>query len=152
MKNSQALRDGALTINSETSLTEPTHFFRYGKLKDPSTFTQDPGDLFRLSVKNSEFIYARPNDIIMIESCDHLVKVYVAADGKAKLTIRRTTLKDFLLQLPLEQFIRISRFCAVNIHRLSGGNCTDQTLEFDFKISLKPKHTIPRSVFGNIGK
>jgi hypothetical protein len=33
--------------------------------------------LFRLFVKNGEYVYAQPQDILMIESCDHMVKVYL---------------------------------------------------------------------------
>jgi hypothetical protein len=108
--------------------------------------------LFRLFVKNGEYVYARANDIIMIESCDHLVKVYLGINSKAKLTVRHNTLKDFLLQLPRLQFIRISRFCAVNILRLSGGNCNEQTFEFDFTISIKLAHCVSHKVFSTIGK
>jgi hypothetical protein len=118
----------------------------------PQTAYQNPIDLFRLFVKNGEYLYARPNDIVMAESCDHLVKVYVAFNDKMKKTIRNSTLKDFLFQLPKEQFLRIGRFCAVNIYRLSGGNFNEQIFEFDFKISIKLKHPISQAAFGNIGK
>jgi LytTr DNA-binding domain-containing protein len=109
-------------------------------------------NLFRLCVKNNEYVYARSNDIIMIESCDHLVSVYVAFNDKIKKTIRTNTLKDFLSLLPADQFARISRFCAVNIARLSGGSFINQTFEFDFKISVKLKHALSQHVFKNIGK
>ena len=107
--------------------------------------------LFRLFVKNGEYVYARPNDIIMMESCDHLVKVYLGINDKLKLTVRPDTLKNFLSQLPESQFMRFGRFCAVNIHRLSGGNYNAQMFEFDFKISIKLKHCIPHTVFTRIG-
>jgi hypothetical protein len=110
------------------------------------------GGLFRLFIKNGEYVYVRATDIIMIESCDHLVKVYLGINGKVKLTLRHNTLKDFLSLLPQSQFIRISRFCAVNILRLSGGNCNDQTFEFDFKISIKIAHSVSHKVFSTIGK
>ncbi|GEO11940.1 LytTR family transcriptional regulator DNA-binding domain-containing protein [Segetibacter aerophilus] len=109
-------------------------------------------DLFRLFVKNGDYVYARPDDIVMMESCDHLVKVYVAFDDTIKKTVRANTLKDFLLQLPKTQFLRIGRFCAVNTRRLSGGNYNDQTFEFDFKVSIKLKHAISLAAFGTIGK
>ncbi len=108
-------------------------------------------NIFRLCIKNGEYVYARANDIIMIESCDHMVKVYLGIDNKVKLTTRQNTLKDFLLKLPLAQFIRIGRFCAINIQRLSGGNCNKQTFEFDYKISIKPKHAVPNKIFTFIG-
>lgn len=111
-----------------------------------------PGELFRLFVKNGEYVYARSVDIIMIESCDHLVKVHLGVGGKVKLTIRHNTLKDFLLQLPENQFMRIGRFCAINICRLSGGNCNRQVFEFDYTISIKLKHTVSNTVFTCIGK
>lgn len=107
---------------------------------------------FRLYLKKGEYIYARPEDILMIESCDHMVKVYLGVDGKAILTVRSNTLKDFLLQLPKNKFIRISRFCAINLQRLSSGNYNKQTFEFDFKISIKLKYSISHSVFTAIGK
>lgn len=109
-------------------------------------------DILRLFVKNGEYVYARPNDIVMIESCDHLVKVYLAYDNKYKKTIRSSTLKDFLLQLPEKQFLRIGRFCAVNSKRLSGGNYNEQSFEFDFRISIKLKHAISHTLFNAIGK
>ena len=108
-------------------------------------------NIFRLSIKNGEYVYARANDIIMIESCDHMVKVHLGIENKVKLTTRQNTLKDFLLKLPSAQFIRIGRFCAINIQRLSGGNCNKQTFEFDYKISIKPKHTVPNKIFTVIG-
>lgn len=117
-----------------------------------SKASQNVAGLFRLFVKNGEYVYARPNDIVMLESCDHMVKVYLAPDDKIKKTIRYNTLKDFLLQLPKEQFVRIGRFCAVNIQRLSGGNCNEQTFEFDFRVSIKLKHAIPQAAFNSIGK
>ena len=108
-------------------------------------------NIFRLCIKNGEYVYARANDIIMIESCDHMVKVHLGIENKVKLTTRQNTLKDFLLKLPSAQFIRIGRFCAINIQRLSGGNCNKQTFEFDYKISIKPKHTVPNKIFTVIG-
>lgn len=108
-------------------------------------------NIFRLCIKNGEYVYARANDIIMIESCDHMVKVYLGIDNKVKLTTRQNTLKDFLIKLPSAQFIRIGRFCAINIQRLSGGNCNKQTFEFDYKISIKPKHAVPNKIFTVIG-
>jgi len=111
-----------------------------------------PVNLFRLFVKNGEYVYAKPSDIIMMESCDHLVKVYLAFNDKIKRTLRHNTLKDFLSQLPQDQFLRIGRFCAVNINRISGGNCNEQTFEFDFKISIKLAHAISHSSFYMIGQ
>lgn len=108
-------------------------------------------NIFRLCIKNGEYVYARANDIIMIESCDHMVKVHLGIENKVKLTTRQNTLKDFLLKLPSAQFIRIGRFCAINIQRLSGGNCNKQTFEFDYKISIKPKHAVPNKIFTVIG-
>src|SRR5688572_21318156 len=60
--------------------------------------------IFRLSVKHYEYVYARPDDIVMIESCDHLVRVYVGVEGRSRLATRHNTLKEFLLQLPSTQF------------------------------------------------
>ena len=114
--------------------------------------TGDSENFFRLFVKKGEYVYARPHDIIMIESCDHLVRVYVAIEGKVKLTTRYNTLKDFLSQLPEAYFIRIGRFCALNVRRLTGGNWNEQAFEFDFKISIKPKHTVSHSIFTGFGK
>lgn len=126
----------------------------------PLSFSEEPElthnlaskNLFRFFVKNGEHVYGRPNDIIMIESCDHLVNVYLAFNDKIKKAIRTNTLKDFLSLLPADQFTRIGRFCAINISRLSGGSFIDQTFEFDFRISVKLKHALSQHVFKNIGK
>ncbi|MDH7460643.1 LytTR family DNA-binding domain-containing protein [Chitinophagaceae bacterium 26-R-25] len=108
--------------------------------------------LFRLSTKNGEYVYVRPNDIVLIESCDHLVKAYIGFNNEVKKAVRNSTLKDFLQMLPEEKFMRIGRFCAVNIHRLSGGNCNTQTFEFDFTISVKLAHSVSPRIFSTIGK
>lgn len=115
-------------------------------------YTSLTSDLFRLHIKRGEYAYVRPNDIILMESCDHLVKVYLAYGGNIKKTVRNSTLKEFLSQLPNTQFVRIGRFCAVNIARLSGGNYHEQIFEFDFHLSIKLKHSISIAVFNNIGK
>lgn len=129
-------------VNGKTPLAKEVSISSY----------QNAAELFRLFVKNGEYVYARSSDIIMIESCDHLVKVYIAVGGKIKKAIRHNTLKDFLSQLPLAQFVRIGRFCAVNIDRLSGGNCNDQTFEFDFNLSIKLAHSVSHTVFAHIGR
>ncbi len=122
------------------------------KTKNAGKISQMPSNLFRLFVKNGEYVYARSNDIIMMESCDHLVKVYLASNDKIKRTVRQNTLKDFLLQLPQDQFLRIGRFCAINLHRLTGGNHHEQTFEFDYRVSIKLKHAISPAAFNTIGK
>lgn len=159
MKSYQLKADSNFKNNSEKlSSKEETHFFKkdapvffQNSEKDKTHLTQNSDNLFRLFVKHFEYVYVRPNDIIMIESCDHLVRVYVGVDGKAKLTMRHNTLKDFLSQLPQTHFIRIGRFCAINIQRLTGGSCHEQMFEFDFKISIKLKHAVSHSVFSRIG-
>src|SRR5690242_10023206 len=75
--------------------------------------------LLRLFVKTGEYAYVRPRDILMIESADHLVKIYVSNGKILRKVFRHGTLKDFLASLP-RQFIRIGRFCAINSQRLSG--------------------------------
>ena len=161
MKSYQPRTDNNFNSSSEklSAKAEESHFFK----KDAPIFFQNSiqekishlpdysNNLFRLFVKHFEYVYARPNDIIMIESCDHLVKVYIGVDGKAKLTMRHNTLKDFLSQLPQTHFIRIGRFCAINIQRLTGGSCNEQVFEFDFKISIKLKHSVSHNVFSRIG-
>ena len=112
----------------------------------------DASQLFRLCVKNGEYVYVRADDIIMLESCDHLVKVYLGIGDKVKLTTRNNTLKDFLVLLPKTHFLRIGRFCAINCKRISGGNCNTQFFEFDFKISVKLKHPVSHAIFNSIGK
>lgn len=112
----------------------------------------DDSNILRLFVKNGEFIYAHSRDIIMIESCDHLVKVHLVSGDKVKKAIRQNTLKDVLSHLPANKFLRISRFCAINLDRLTGGSFNDQTFEFDFKISIKLQHAISNSAFNSIGK
>lgn len=107
--------------------------------------------LLQLFVKKGEYIYARPADIVLIESCDHIVQVYIAYGEKSKRAVRNGTLKDLLLQLPQHKFARLSRFCAVNLDRLSGGNYNQQVFEFDFRVSIKLKHSLPVAAFKTIG-
>jgi DNA-binding LytR/AlgR family response regulator len=161
MKSYQHQTDNNFKTNSEklSAKAEESPFFKketpvffHNSIQEKiSHVPQYSNNLFRLFVKHFEYVYVRPNDIIMIESCDHLVKVYVGVDGKAKLTMRHNTLKDFLSQLPQTHFLRIGRFCAINIQRLTGGSCNEQVFEFDFKISIKLKHSVSHSVFSRIG-
>ena len=118
-----------------------------GAIKNPPL---EP-NLLQLFVKNGEYVYARANDIILIESNDHWIRVYLAFDDELKKTLRNDTLKNFLVTLENHSFLRIGRFCAVNTLRLSGGNCNEQTLEFDFKIKVKLQHAIPAKVFSSLG-
>jgi DNA-binding LytR/AlgR family response regulator len=109
--------------------------------------------LLRLSIKDGEYTYAKADDIIMVESSNHLTVVYVAQQvGKVKRTIRNSCLKDLLVDLPESCFLRVNRFCAVNLKRLSGGSYHQQFFEFDFCITIKPKHPISHSIFNSIGK
>lgn len=109
--------------------------------------------LLRLSIKDGEYTYAKAEDIIMIESSDHLSIVHVAQqEGKVKTTLRNSCLKDFLLDLPKNCFLRVNRFCAVNLYRLSGGSYHQQFFEFDHCIKVKPKHPLSHAIFNSIGK
>jgi DNA-binding LytR/AlgR family response regulator len=109
--------------------------------------------LLRLSIKDGEYTYAKADDIIMVESSNHLTVVYVAQQvGKVKRTIRNSCLKDLLVDLPESCFLRVNRFCAVNLKRLSGGSYHQQFFEIDFCITIKPKHPISHSIFNSIGK
>jgi hypothetical protein len=129
-------------------------------LEIPSKFKKLKGNsealsyhLLRLSIKDGEYTYAKADDIIMIESSDHLTIVHVAQQvGKVKRTIRASCLKDFLLHLPENCFLRVNRFCAVNLKRLSGGSYHQQFFEFDYCITVKPKHPISHAIFNSIGK
>lgn len=110
-------------------------------------------NLLRLSIKEGEYTYAKADDIIMIESSDHLTIVHIARQtGKVKRTIRNTCLKEFIAELPANYFLRVNRFCAVNLKRLSGGSYHGQSFEFDHCIIVKPKRPISHSVFNSIGK
>lgn len=109
-------------------------------------------NLFQLFVKNGEYVYARSNDIILIESNDHWIKVYLAFGDQLKKTLRNDTLKNFLVTISNHSFLRLGRFCAVNTRRLSGANYSEQTLEFDFKVKVKLEHSIPGKVFSHLGK
>jgi hypothetical protein len=144
--------DGGHAVKQRTRKRSPGGLITSKKMQLDLENEMLPGNLFRLFVKNGEYVYARPDDIFMIESCDHLVKVHLGTGGKVKLTIRHSTLKDFLSQLPEDQFVRIGRFCAINIFRLSGGNCNRQVFEFDYNISIKLKHAVSNTVFTCIGK
>jgi DNA-binding LytR/AlgR family response regulator len=109
-------------------------------------------NLFRIFIKNGEYAFARPKDIVMIESCNHFINVYLANGNKIKKGIRNNTLKDFFKELPKREFVRISRFCVVNSTRLSGCNYNEQILEFDFRIAVKPKRSFSKTVFNTLGR
>lgn len=153
-------------LNPATVRVKPNSLQQFTRISDLKSIEENQNDLhevkfsqaterenlIRLFLKKGEYIYARPNDIVMVESCDHLVKVYMLRDDKVKKTIRCNTLKDFFAQLPEGHFIRIGRFCAINLRRLSGGDYNQQTFEFDFKVAIKLKHPISPAIFNNIGK
>lgn len=109
--------------------------------------------LLRLSIKAGEYTYAKPDDIVMIESSDHFTVVHVVQQpGKVKTTLRNACLKKVLLDLSDSSFIRVNRFCAINLNRLSGGSYHQQSFEFDHCTIVKPKHPISHAVFNSIGK
>ena len=109
--------------------------------------------LLRLSIKGGEYTYAQASDIVMIESSDHFTVVHVAPQaGKVKTSLRNSCLKKVLLDLPKNYFLRVNRFCAVNLNRLSGGSYHQQFFEFDYCIKVKPRHPLSHTVFQSIGK
>ncbi len=106
----------------------------------------------KLFIKHGEFVFVHFNDIMMIETCDHFVKVYISVVEKTKMVLRHNTLKDFLYLLPKDYFFRVNRFTAINIFRLTGGNCDEQFFEFDFKFKISPRHALTQSMLSKIGK
>ncbi|TDH19953.1 hypothetical protein EXU57_21990 [Segetibacter sp. 3557_3] len=152
----QLLTDNSETINSlDSSNSASKHLnARSGNnqsIKDENNIQSN--SLLRLSVKDGEYTYAKADDIIMIESSDHLTIVHVARQsGKVKRTIRNTCLKDFIAELPVNYFLRVNRFCAINLKRLSGGSYHGQYFEFDHCIVIKPKRPIAHAIFNSIGK
>jgi LytTr DNA-binding domain len=105
----------------------------------------------KLFIKHGEYVFAHFNDIMMIETCDHFVKVYISVVEKTKIVLRHNTLKDFLSLLPKDYFFRVNRFTVVNICRLTGGNCDEQFFEFDFRFKIKPRHALTQSMLSKIG-
>jgi DNA-binding LytR/AlgR family response regulator len=109
--------------------------------------------LLRLSIKGGEYTYAKANDIVMIESSDHFTVVHVAQQpGKVKTSLRNSCLKKVLSDLPKNSFLRVNRFCAINLERISGGSYHQQCFEFDHCIKVKPRHPLAHAVFQAIGK
>ncbi len=121
----------------------------------PSEEKEDDADaprLLRLSIKCGEYTYAKSNDIVMIESSDHFTVVHVAhQQGKVKTSLRNSCLKKVLQELPQDSFLRVNRFCAINLNRLSGGSYHQQFFEFDHCIKVKPRHPLSHAVFHSIG-
>jgi DNA-binding LytR/AlgR family response regulator len=109
-------------------------------------------NLIQLMVRSGEFIYARFNDIALIESWNHFDIVYVVTGDKIKRLTRRDTLKHIYNMLPSEIFVRLGRFLIVNTTRLSGANFKEQTLEFDFQVKIKLEHATSLALFSKIGK
>jgi DNA-binding LytR/AlgR family response regulator len=105
----------------------------------------------RLLNVNGSFIYARPQQILFIESSDHMVVIYLCAADTVKRAIRYISLSEIEKLLPEGMFCRVSRYALVNINRLSGG-CNDKMeLEFDMCHVITTERPVPFSFLRQFG-
>jgi DNA-binding LytR/AlgR family response regulator len=84
--------------------------------------TEGPGissGLIRFEVKREQYCWIHPDEIIFVISADHYVKSLINLGKEKKWMIRHATLKELIVDLPRQNFIRLNRFYLINLNFFS---------------------------------
>lgn len=79
-------------------------------------------ELIRFEEKKEQYIWTRSEEIIFVKSADHYVKSLIKCGGEKKWVSKHSTLKDLLVLLPHDIFIRLNRFYLLNRNYFSHFN------------------------------
>ncbi len=85
-------------------------------------------ELIRFEEKKERYVWTRPEEIIFVKSADHYVKSLIKCGGEKKWVTRHSTLKDLLVLLPQDIFIRLNRFYLLNRNYFSHFNENEKKL------------------------
>lgn len=75
--------------------------------------------LIRFEIKREQYSWIHPDEIIFVISADHYVKSLINMGKEKKWMIRHATLKELIVGLPRQNFIRLNRFYLINLNFFS---------------------------------
>lgn len=111
-------------------------YYKRGIIQDDTIFIRADGAVRRIRI----------NDIVCLESMENYVRIFTTFE---KIVVR-TTLKDFLFQLPDDKFIQTHRSYVVNIYHIKsiGANLIVMDNSCDVPVSKTFKGNLQGLIFG----
>ena len=99
-------------------------------------------EFIRFEEKREKYTWVHPDEIYFAISSDHYVKTLINCGNKCKWMNRHSTLKELLLILPGESFIRLNKFYILNLNYFSHINENKRLLYFISDHSIAIPHRI----------
>ena len=99
-------------------------------------------DSIRFEEKKEKYIWVHPDEICFVKSADHYVKSLIKCGNQLKWTSRHSTLKELLVILPTDDFIRLNKFYLLNRNHFSHINEKEKLLYFNDDFTIPIPHRI----------
>ncbi|HWH63534.1 MAG TPA: LytTR family transcriptional regulator DNA-binding domain-containing protein, partial [Ginsengibacter sp.] len=99
-------------------------------------------EFIRFEERKEKYIWAPPDEICFVKSADHYVKSLIKCGKEKKWMSRHCTLKELLLLLPDDNFIRLNKFYLLNKDHFSHIDENEKLLYFKDNFSISIPHRI----------
>lgn len=142
----------AFTPNQDGRRSALPHLNVIVELPAAKKHKRNKSNLFRFHKLNGENVFAHYNDLLFVETSDHLLPVSLVADKKILTVYRRQSLEEFFDLLPSKGFIKFQRFYIININRITGFNTDCRWLQFDSRYTINYKREIPPEMLKNLAQ
>jgi len=109
---------------------------------DTGSTDVESAELIRFEEKKEKYTWAHPDEICFAISADHYVKSLIKCGKEKKWMCRHCTLKELLVLLPTDNFIRLNKFYLLNRNHFSHINENEKILYFNDGFSILVPHGI----------
>ena len=99
-------------------------------------------EFIRFEERKEKYIWAPPDEICFVKSADHYVKSLIKCGKEKKWMSRHCTLKELLLLLPDDNFIRLNKFYLLNKDHFSHIDENEKLLYIKDNFSISIPHLI----------
>lgn len=99
-------------------------------------------ELVRFEEKKERYIWVHPDDICFVKSADHYVKSLIKCGNEKKWMSRHCTLKELIIELPPDNFMRLNKFYLINLKHFSHINQVEKILFLNDEFSIPIPHRI----------
>ncbi|HVX25793.1 MAG TPA: LytTR family transcriptional regulator DNA-binding domain-containing protein [Parafilimonas sp.] len=120
------------------------------KLTNDADAATTKTNLIRFELKRYSYIWVSANDIVFVISADHYIKSLVKINNQTKWMIKHCTIKELLVLLPHENFIRLNKFYLLNCNYFSTINHSEKIIHLTCGISIPVPHRISRFIIDMI--
>ncbi len=107
-------------------------------------------NLIRFELKRYSYVWVTANDIVFVISADHYIKSLVKINNQTKWMIKHCTIKQLLVVLPGESFIRLNKFYLLNRNYFSTINAAEKIIYLSCNLSIPVPHRISRFIIDMI--